>query len=124
MSLRSSQWHFIIWDCQARSEQSEGIFYVPRSDNLLYKIATLRSQRRIATLPLVARNQAVSQLIARFKVGNKHNILPKKEYLKCLFTLIIALNGKFLSNFFIFLNCDTAWMTNIAWKTTHYITFP
>jgi len=46
------------------------------------------------------RNQAVSQLIARFKMGNEQNILPKKEYLICLFTLIIALNGKFLSNFF------------------------
>ena len=62
----------------------------PRNDNLLYEIATL---------PAVARNQAVSQLIARFKMGNEQNILAKKEYLKCLFTLIIALNGKFLSNF-------------------------
>ena len=54
--------------------------------------------------------QTASQLIARFKMGNKQNILPKKEYLKCLFTLIIALNGKFLSNFLIFLNCDTIWL--------------
>ncbi len=39
----------------ACSEQSEGIFCAPRND-LLYEIATLRSQRRIATLPIVARN--------------------------------------------------------------------
>jgi len=54
--------------------------------------------------------QAASQLIDRFKMGNEQNILPKKEYLIYLFTLIIALNGKFLSNFLLFLNCDTAWL--------------
>ncbi len=32
------------------------ICYALRNDNLLYDIATLRSQRRIATLPSAARN--------------------------------------------------------------------
>ena len=45
-------------------------------------------------------------------MGNKYIILPKKEYLKYLFSLIIVLNGKFLFEFFLFLNCDTAWITS------------
>ncbi len=35
-------------------------------------------------------------------MGNKYIILPKKEYLKYSFSLIIVLNGKFLSIFSYF----------------------
>ena len=43
-------------------------------------------------------------------MGNKYIILPKKEYLKYLFSLIIVFDGKFLFEFFLFLNCETAWL--------------
>ncbi len=57
------QSHVII--CHCRPQRGEAISHNKLSlrgaqrrgnDNLLYKIAALRSQRRIATLPLVARN--------------------------------------------------------------------
>jgi hypothetical protein len=70
------------------------------------QIATLRSRNdsNLMRLPrrYAPRNQTVSQLIARFKMGNKQDILPKKEYLKCLFTLIMVLNGKFFQTFSYF----------------------
>ena len=46
-----------LGDCYACSEQSVGIFCSSCDDNLLYEIVTLRLQRRIATLPMVARNK-------------------------------------------------------------------
>ncbi len=46
-----------LGDCFACCEQRVGIFCSPGDDNLLYEIVTLCSQRRIATLPMVARNE-------------------------------------------------------------------